>query len=152
MNSTAVQRPEGRPIADTSAPALLVDVSGTRQTVICHTAARGLVSADPGSSAGPSGARPDQDQTHTTTSPEELAMTINRIENVPLTWDDPRDVPFFALTAWLFSPDFTYGAGVLLASYDASVGDESQCSVSAAEHAASAGELVTVSARRGLTA
>jgi hypothetical protein len=79
-------------------------------------------------------------------------MTINRIENVPLTWDDPRDVPFFALTAWLLSPDFTYGAGVLLASYDPAVSDHSECTVSAADHAPSAAELVTVSARRGLTA
>jgi hypothetical protein len=110
------------------------------------------ISADPGSSAGTSGARPDQDQTHTTTSPEEPVMTVNRIENVPLTWDDPRDVPFFALTAWLFSPDFTFGAGVLLASYDPAVSDDSQRSVSAADHVASAAELVTVSARRGLTA
>ena len=79
-------------------------------------------------------------------------MTINRIENVPLTWDDLRDVPFFALTARLFSPDFTYGAGVLLASYDPAISDHSECSVSAADHALLAAELVTVSARRGLTA
>jgi hypothetical protein len=110
-----------------------------------------LISADPGNSAGPSGARREQDQTHTTTSPEEPVMIINRIENVPLTWDDARDVPFFALTRWLFSPDFTYGAGVLLASYDPAVSDDSQASVSAADHVASAAELVTVSARRGLT-
>jgi hypothetical protein len=110
-----------------------------------------LISSDPGSSAGSSGARPDQDQTHTTTSPEEPVMTVNRIENVPLTWDEPRDVPFFALTAWLFSPDFTFGAGVLLASYDPAVSNDSQRRVSAADHVASAAELVTVSARRGLT-
>ena len=73
-------------------------------------------------------------------------MTITRIENVPLTWDDPRDVPFFTLTAWLFSPDFSYGAGVLLASYDPAVSDHS---VSAADHASAAAELVTVGARRG---
>ena len=79
-------------------------------------------------------------------------MTTNRIENVPLTWDDPRDVPFFALTAWLFSPDFTYGAGVLLASYDPAVNDDGERSVRAADHAPAAAELVTVSTRRGPSA
>jgi hypothetical protein len=79
-------------------------------------------------------------------------MTITRIENVPLIWDEPRDVPFFALTAWLFSPDFTYGAGVLLASYDPAVGDHGQRSVGASDNAASAADLVTVSAHRKRTA
>jgi hypothetical protein len=79
-------------------------------------------------------------------------MTTNRIENVPLTWDDPRDVPFFAMTAWLFSPDFTYGAGVLLASYDPAVKDDSECRVRAANLAPAATELVTVSTRRGPSA
>jgi hypothetical protein len=63
-------------------------------------------------------------------------MTINRIEDKPLTWDDSRDVPYFALTAWLFSPDFTYGAGVLLASYDPADSDESQSAARAAATAA----------------
>jgi hypothetical protein len=54
MNVTAVQR------ADVAR-----FVSETRQTVIRHAAARDLISTDPGNSAGPSEARPDQDQTHT---------------------------------------------------------------------------------------
>jgi hypothetical protein len=33
-------------------------------------------------------------------------------------WDDEADGVFFALTATLFAPSYTYGAGVLLASYD----------------------------------
>lgn len=39
-------------------------------------------------------------------------------EAVPELWLDERDEPFFRLTAPLFSADFTFGAGVLLASYD----------------------------------
>lgn len=45
-------------------------------------------------------------------------MNTNSIENIPVTWDDSRDVTFFAITARLFGTDFTYGAGVLLATYD----------------------------------
>jgi hypothetical protein len=37
------------------------------------------------------------------------------IESIPETWNDEIDTPFFALTARLFSPDFVFGAGVLLA-------------------------------------
>ena len=33
-------------------------------------------------------------------------------------WDEHRDGTFFRLTATLFAPAFTSGAGVLLASYD----------------------------------
>ena len=46
-------------------------------------------------------------------------MTIShRIESVPQTWDDDRDNAFFRIVAALFSPDFAYGAGVLLAEND----------------------------------
>ena len=45
-------------------------------------------------------------------------MNAISIENTPATWDDSRDVTFFAITARLFSTDFAYGAGVLLATYD----------------------------------
>ena len=45
-------------------------------------------------------------------------MNAIGIENIPATWDDSRDVLFFAITARLFSTDFTYGAGVLLATHD----------------------------------
>ena len=34
-------------------------------------------------------------------------------------WDDEADGVFFAVTATLFAPSYTYGASVLLASYDA---------------------------------
>jgi len=40
------------------------------------------------------------------------------VEAVPELWLDERDDPFFRITATLFSTDFTFGAGVLLASYD----------------------------------
>jgi hypothetical protein len=45
-------------------------------------------------------------------------MTTTRVENVPAIWDDARDLPFFRMTARLFSADFCLGASVLLASYD----------------------------------
>jgi hypothetical protein len=45
-------------------------------------------------------------------------MTTTRVETLPATWDDARDLPFFRITDRLFSPDFCFGAGVLLASYD----------------------------------
>ena len=45
-------------------------------------------------------------------------MTSTEIENLPATWDDARDVPFFRITATLFTPEFCFGAGALLASYD----------------------------------
>jgi hypothetical protein len=45
-------------------------------------------------------------------------MSTQTHESVPTIWLDGRDVPFFRLTAQLFSPAFAAGAGVLLASYD----------------------------------
>lgn len=42
------------------------------------------------------------------------------IESVPQTWDDEADRAFFTIVARLFSPDFVYGASVLLASFDTS--------------------------------
>ena len=39
-------------------------------------------------------------------------------EGIPTEWTDERDEPFFRITAPLFSPEFTLGATVLLASYD----------------------------------
>jgi hypothetical protein len=38
--------------------------------------------------------------------------------HIPQVWDEARDEAFFRLTALLFDPSFSYGAGVLLASYD----------------------------------
>ena len=45
-------------------------------------------------------------------------MAATAIETIPALWDDERDGAFFRITAALFSGEFTYGAGVLLASYD----------------------------------
>jgi len=45
-------------------------------------------------------------------------MNDIRIENIPQTWDDSRDVAFFRITASLFTTEFVYGAGTLLSSYD----------------------------------
>jgi hypothetical protein len=39
-------------------------------------------------------------------------------EAVPTTWDDARDSTFFRLTAGALPPELTYGASVLLSSYD----------------------------------
>ena len=50
-------------------------------------------------------------------------MTTTRVETLPATWDDARDLPFFGITARLFPPEICYGAGVLLASYDDDVPD-----------------------------
>ncbi len=45
-------------------------------------------------------------------------MTSTSIENLPATWDDARDIPFFRITAALFTPEFCFGASALLGSYD----------------------------------
>ena len=44
-------------------------------------------------------------------------MTTTAVENLPGAWDDARDIPFFRITARLFTAEFCAGAGVLLASY-----------------------------------
>ena len=53
-------------------------------------------------------------------------MTTTRVENVPAIWDDARDLPFFRITARLFSADVCLGASVLLASYDDDTADAVQ--------------------------
>ncbi len=45
-------------------------------------------------------------------------MTTIRVENPPANWDDARDVPFFRITARVFTSNFCLSATVLLASYD----------------------------------
>jgi hypothetical protein len=45
-------------------------------------------------------------------------MTTTAVENVPESWDDARDIPFFRITARLFAPEFCLVASVLLAGYD----------------------------------
>ncbi len=49
-------------------------------------------------------------------------MTTTRVETIPATWDDARDLPFFRITERLFTPEFCFGASVLLASYDDTLG------------------------------
>jgi hypothetical protein len=41
-----------------------------------------------------------------------------KVERVPTTWHDERDVPFFRETAQIFPPWFAEIAGALLASFD----------------------------------
>ena len=45
-------------------------------------------------------------------------MNATAHENLPANWDDARDIPFFRITARLFTPEFCLGASVLLASND----------------------------------
>jgi hypothetical protein len=45
-------------------------------------------------------------------------MNITELETIPQDWDGERDIPFFRLTASLFSSWFCFGASVLLGSYD----------------------------------
>lgn len=54
-------------------------------------------------------------------------MSTFRTESVPQRWDDETDGAFFRITAALFSGDFTFGAGVLLGTYDADAVRESSC-------------------------
>ena len=84
-------------------------------------------------------------------------MTTTRVENLPAIWDDARDVPFFRITARLFTPDFCLSATVLLASYDddavLAVNSSQNPSVSDAPaprttHAADERELLPVRVRR----
>ena len=45
-------------------------------------------------------------------------MNATISSRVPMLWVPSRDVPFFGVTAHLFSPPFVAGASALLASYD----------------------------------
>ena len=45
-------------------------------------------------------------------------MNTTQIETIPQDWNEERDLPFFRVSAGLFSPAFCFGASVLLASYD----------------------------------
>jgi hypothetical protein len=49
-------------------------------------------------------------------------MITTGLETIPSTWDDQRDEAFFRITRALFSASFTFGAGVLLSSYDVEPG------------------------------
>jgi hypothetical protein len=50
-------------------------------------------------------------------------VTVTVTELLPQVWDDERDGAFFRLVTPLFTPQFLFGAGVLLASYDDSAAD-----------------------------
>jgi len=67
---------------------------------------------------------------------------MNGLNSNTNPWDDEADGVFFALTATLFAPSYTYGAGVLLASYD----DECETAVSSAPAAAPATTAAAVTA------
>jgi len=54
-------------------------------------------------------------------------MNAISIESVPQIWND-QDEQFFRIAAALFSFEFCYGAGVLLASYDDDVVSQSASS------------------------
>ncbi len=45
-------------------------------------------------------------------------MSATPVETIPATWDASRDVPFFRITADLFSADFCVLASLLLGSFD----------------------------------
>lgn len=45
-------------------------------------------------------------------------MTTTAAETLSPSWDAARDVPFFRITARVFTPDFCLGASVLLAGND----------------------------------
>jgi hypothetical protein len=53
-------------------------------------------------------------------------MATTAVENLPANWDDARDIPFFRITARLFTPEFCLGASVLLGSYDDDTADTVQ--------------------------
>jgi len=55
---------------------------------------------------------------YATETQQSISSTSTAVEHLPAAWVDERDVPFFRLTASLFTTAFVDGAGVLLASYD----------------------------------
>jgi hypothetical protein len=67
-------------------------------------------------------------------------MSVNHIESIPKIWDDKTDTRFFTIVARLFTPEFTYGASVLLATFDVAE-DDAANSVSAVIAAAAAPDL-----------
>lgn len=67
-------------------------------------------------------------------------MSVNYIETIPQTWDDQTDTAFFTIVARLFTPEFAYGASVLLATFDVA-GDVAANSVPAVIAAAAAPDM-----------
>jgi hypothetical protein len=76
-------------------------------------------------------------------------MCITSPEAIPDIWDDQRDCAFFRITAHLFTTDFTYGAGMLLASNDVLDETAAPCQCSGETEPAGAATLVPVRVRRG---
>ena len=68
-------------------------------------------------------------------------MHSTRGQTIPQDWDDARDIPFFRVTATLFSSAFCVGASVLLASND---DDDREAAIVAVEHPAALAPSVTV--------
>jgi hypothetical protein len=62
-------------------------------------------------------------------------MTITSLESVPQTWDDQRDNDFFRIVSSLFTPDFVYGAGVLLAGNDVEIDDSTSATADESAYA-----------------
>jgi hypothetical protein len=56
--------------------------------------------------------------TTTVTTTGTTIPVTSTLETVPQTWDDAADRTFFTVVARLFTPEFLYGASVLLASFD----------------------------------
>jgi hypothetical protein len=71
------------------------------------------VDRDPGHSAGATHLAHDEAEL-TNREDQEPAMTTTTLEQIPTTWIDSRDIPFFTIVAHLVTDDFVFGAGVLL--------------------------------------
>ena len=67
-------------------------------------------------------------------------MNTTRMQAIPEEWDEARDIPFFRVTAHLFSPAFCLGAGELLAGND----DDRGTSSAAIEPPAACASSLTV--------
>ena len=78
-------------------------------------------------------------------------MCTTSSESVPQAWEDERDGCFFRITAHVFSPEFVYGAGVLLATNDdlESVDSACRCAVTVTSGVRDSVELVPVRIHRG---
>ena len=78
-------------------------------------------------------------------------MSIVRIESIPQTWTE-SDTAFFTIVARLFSPEFSYGASVLLAALDTESSDSTETitATSAVAPSASAADMAPTNASRAL--
>ena len=62
-------------------------------------------------------------------------MTTTAVENIPAIWDDARDIPFFRITARLFTREFRLSASLQLACNDNDTADTVQ--LTPAQHGSS---------------